>query len=110
MLFRSSRTAISGSFFALGSIPRSLQTVSYTHLDVYKRQVVGYRRFPLDLPFSGKGRIVDLYTALEIKRGVEGLIHKLLDIFFVDPGNAQTHLDLRRIQVFGDVYKRQIQF
>ena len=43
--------------------------------DVYKRQgischiVVGYRRFPLDLPFSGKGRIVDPDTALEIKRG-----------------------------------------
>ena len=63
--------------------------------------VVGYRRFPLDLPFSGKGRIVDLDTALEIKRGVKGLIHKLLDIFLVNPGSAQTHLDLRRIQVFG---------
>ena len=63
--------------------------------------VVGYGRFPLDLPFSGKGRIVDLDTALEIKRGVEGLVHKLLDVLFVDPGSAQTHLDLRRIQVFG---------
>ena len=63
--------------------------------------VVGYRRFPLDLPFSGKGRIVDLDTALEIKRGVEGLVHKLLDVLFVNPGSAQTHLNLRRIQVFG---------
>ena len=63
--------------------------------------VVGYRRFPLDLPFSSKGRIVDPDTALEIKRGIKGLIHKLLDIFLVDPGSAQTHLDLRRIQVFG---------
>ena len=63
--------------------------------------VVGYGRFPLDLPFSGKGRIVDLDTALEIKRGVEGLVHKLLDVLLVNPGSAQTHLDLRRIQVFG---------
>ena len=63
--------------------------------------VVGYGRFPLDLPFSSKGGIVDLDTALEIKRGVEGLVHKLLDVLFVDPGSAQTHLDLRRIQVFG---------
>ena len=63
--------------------------------------VVGYGRFPLDLPFSGKGRIVDPNTALEIKRGIKGLIHKLLDIFLVNPGSAQTHLDLRRIQVFG---------
>ena len=30
--------------------------------------VVGYGRFPLDLPFSGKGGIVDLNAALEIKR------------------------------------------
>ena len=58
--------------------------------DVYKRQ---------DLPFSGKGRIVDLDTTLEIKRGIKGLIHKLLDIFLVIPGSAQTHLNLRRIQV-----------
>ena len=63
--------------------------------------VVGYRSFSLDLPFSGKGGIVDLNVALEIKRGVEGLVHKLLDIFLVNPGSAQTHLDLRRIQVFG---------
>ena len=55
-------------------------SVSYTHLDVYKRQVVGYGRFPLDLPFSSKGRIVDLDTALEIKRGIKGLVHKLLDV------------------------------
>ena len=38
---------------------------------------------------------------MEIKRGIKGLIHKLLDIFLVNPGSAQTHLDLRRIQVFG---------
>ena len=63
--------------------------------------VVGYRRFPLDLPFSSKGRIVDLNAALEIKRGVEGLVHKLLDVLLVNPGSAQTHLNLRRIQVFG---------
>ena len=63
--------------------------------------VVGYRRFPLDLPFSSKGGIVDLNAALEINRGVEGLVHKLLDVLLVNPGSAQTHLDLRRIQVFG---------
>ena len=63
--------------------------------------VVGYGRFPLDLPFSSKGRIVDLDTALEIKRGIKGLVHKLLDVLLVNPGSAQPHLDLRRIQVFG---------
>ena len=63
--------------------------------------VVGYGRFPLDLPFSSKGGIVDLDTALEIKRGVEGLIHKLLDVLLVDPGGTKAHLNFRRIQVFG---------
>ena len=53
------------------------------------------------MPLGGERRIVDLDIALEIKRRVEGLIHKLLDVLFVDPGSAQAHLNLRRIQVFG---------
>ena len=63
--------------------------------------VLAYRAFAGDLPLSGERRIVDLDIALEIKRRVEGLIHKLLDVLFVDPGSAQAHLNLRRIQVFG---------
>ena len=63
--------------------------------------VLTYRAFAGDLPLSGERRIVDLDIALEIKRRVEGLIHKLLDVLFIDPGSAQAHLNLRRIQVFG---------
>ena len=57
-----------------------ITAVSYTHLDVYKRQ-----RFPLDLPFSGKGRIVDLDTALEIKRGIKAVSYTHLDVYKRQP-------------------------
>ena len=63
--------------------------------------VLAYRAFAGDLPLCCKRGVVDLDIALEIKRRVEGLIHKLLDVLFVDPGSTQTHLDFRRIQVFG---------
>ena len=63
--------------------------------------VLAYGAFACDLPLGGIGGVIDLDGALEIVRGVEGLIHKLLDVLFVDPGSAQAHLDLRSVQVFG---------
>ena len=60
--------------------------------------------FAGDLPLRRKRGVVDLDIPLHIKRGIKGLIHKLLDVLFVDPGSTQpvsyTHLD---------VYKRQVQ-
>ena len=56
--------------------------------------VFGYRAFACDLPLGGIGGVIDLDGALEIVRGVEGLIHELLDVLLVDPGSAQVHLDL----------------
>ena len=38
---------------------------------------------------------------MQISRGTEGFVHKLLDVLFVNPGRAQTNLDLRSVQVFG---------
>ena len=63
--------------------------------------VVRNGAFAGDLPLSGIGCVIDLNTALEIKRGVKGLIHKLLDVLFVDPGSAQANLNLRSIQILG---------
>ena len=37
--------------FALGGVPSCPKAVSYTHLDVYKRQNLGGFRAPLFLPF-----------------------------------------------------------
>ena len=38
---------------------------------------------------------------MKVVRGVESLIHELLDVLLVNPGSAQAHLDLRSVQVFG---------
>ena len=57
--------------------------------------------FAGDLPFSGERRVVDFNAALKVKGRVEGLVHELLDVLFVDPGCPQPHLDLRSVQVLG---------
>ena len=63
--------------------------------------VVGNSVLAGDLPLCSEGRIVNLNAALEIKGRVESLIHKLLDVLFVNPGGTQAHLDFRSVQVFG---------
>ena len=57
--------------------------------------------FTGNLPLGGEGGVVDLNVALEVKRGVKGFVHKLLDVLLADPGRAQAHLNLRSVQVFG---------
>ena len=54
-----------------------------------------------DLPLGGGGRILHLDRVPKPPRGIEGLLHELLDIVLVDPGRAQAHIDLRGVQVFG---------
>ena len=44
---------------------------------------------------------MDLDASLKVVRRIEGLIHKLLDVRFVNPGRTQAHLDLRCVQVLG---------
>ena len=38
---------------------------------------------------------------MQVSRGLEDLVHKLLDIRFVDPGCAETRVDLRCFEVSG---------
>ena len=58
------------------------------------------RIFPGDVPFRGHRRILDLDHAGHIKRRVKGLVHELLEDLFVDPGAADSDLNLTGVQVF----------
>ena len=60
----------------------------------------GYGAFARDLPLGSIGGIIDLDSALKVIRGIEGLIHELLNVLLVNPGSTQAHLDLRSVQVF----------
>ena len=60
----------------------------------------GWGGFAADVPFSGAGRIVHLNRVLSVVRRMKSLLHKLLDVPFVDPRCAEAHFNLRRIQIF----------
>ena len=53
------------------------------------------------LPFGGVGGIVDLNLIPQIYRGLESLVHELLDIHLIQPCRAQAYLDLAGLQVLG---------
>ena len=46
-------------------------TVSYTHLDVYKRQVLQ------ETPFTDKGSVVEIFTDLTVWMGIRKVIDQI---------------------------------
>ena len=63
--------------------------------------VVAGRIFAGDTPFCGNIGEFHLNAATEIVRGFKGFLYELLDIPCINPGSSQTHINFRRIQVFG---------
>ena len=61
----------------------------------------GYGEFCRDIPLRRMGRVIDLDVPPQIPGGVQGFLHKLLDVLFVDPGSPQPHLNFRGVQVPG---------
>ena len=55
--------------------------------------------FPCDVPFRCIGGIVDLDGLTQINRRLKQLLHKLLNIFLINPGSAQPDIDFGGIQI-----------
>ena len=67
------------------------------HIGVY----IAVRRlgFSADAPLRSKRREMHLNTPAQIIRRLKGFLHELLDVFLVNPGCTQAHLNFRSVQI-----------
>ena len=74
-----------------------LGAVGHAGVDV----AIAHGAFAGDVPFCGVLGEIHPNIPPQIIGRVKGLLHELLDIPLVDPGRAQTHINLRGVQILG---------
>lgn len=73
----------------------SLCAVGHIGVDI----VVGRLGFSADAPLRSKRREMHLNTPAQIIRRLKGFFHELLNVFLVNPGCTQAHLNFRSVQI-----------